>query len=72
MGQNQAYSDRIFPVTLFAVTIVLAVGGWSLLLVSHLKGVRIREGLQPTRHSTLALERGTSATGSESTCSAES
>ena len=38
----------------------------------HIKGVRIREGLQPTRHSTLALERGTSAAGSESTCSVES
>jgi hypothetical protein len=65
----------IFPVTLFAVTIVLAVG-WSPLSASHIvrsarrcarhiKGVRIREGLQPTRHSTFALERGTSGTGSE-------
>jgi tetratricopeptide (TPR) repeat protein len=27
MGQNQAYFDRIFSVTLFAVTIVLALGG---------------------------------------------
>jgi hypothetical protein len=52
MGQNQAYSDRIFPVTLFAVTIVLAVGGGAFYWYHTSKGSEFERvysqlGIQP-------------------------
>ena len=79
----------VFPVTLFAVTIVLAVGGGALYWhhtssappaaralrppsAPPEKGSEFERVYKPTRHSTLALERGTSAAGSKSTCSVES
>src|SRR6476469_10972297 len=52
MGQNQAYSDRIFPVTPFAVTIVLAVGGGAFYWYHTSKGSEFERvysqlGIQP-------------------------
>src|ERR1700746_2590951 len=55
MTPNKAYSDRIFPVALLVITIVLAVGGGAFYWYHTSKGYQL--GIQPLPSNVERQER---------------